>query len=93
MAGSVSLGDFMGPKGWKAVGNKLVDQVVSSIKVVDKPASDTLTTAPPDTTEKQVTLEIVQGSLFDEPATEKPAPPKKDNAGKKFKAGDVIDFD
>jgi topoisomerase IV subunit A len=93
MTGSVSLGDFMGPKGWKAVGNKLVDQVVSSIKIVDKPASDTLTTAPPDTTEKQVTLEIVQGSLFDEPAIEKPAPPKKDNAGKKFKAGDVIDFD
>ncbi|MCB9353225.1 MAG: DNA gyrase/topoisomerase IV subunit A [Saprospiraceae bacterium] len=88
MTGELDLGEFMDVKGWKAVGNKLSDQMLSGVKELD---SD------PRSKEQEATR---QASLFGEeaPQPEKKAPaPKKaapEPAEKKtYKTGDTIEFD
>jgi topoisomerase-4 subunit A len=39
MTGEVSIGDFMDPKGWKAVGNRLSDQMLGAVKEIDESES------------------------------------------------------
>lgn len=99
MPGEISLGDFMDVKGWKAVGNKLSDALLSSVREIEteiKPSSGT--EEPP-----------LQGDLFGtpEPATpahkgktpaaKDPAPtadnPAQEDVKKTYKAGDTIEFD
>jgi topoisomerase-4 subunit A len=88
MSGEISLGDFMDVKGWKAVGNKLSDVLLSDIQEVDG-------TAPEKPTAPSATEPVThQGTLFDTA----PEPPgvkeKKSNDTKEtYKAGDTIEFD
>jgi hypothetical protein len=39
MTGEVSIGDFMDLKGWKAVGNRLSDQMLGAVKEIDESES------------------------------------------------------
>jgi topoisomerase-4 subunit A len=86
MPGEVSLGDFMDVKGWKAVGNKLSDALLSSVKEVEglpgKPAA-------------AADEPLLQGNLFGEPEPIVEHKPKEKEEGSKktFKAGDTIEFD
>lgn len=77
MTGEVSLGDFMDLKGWKAVGNRLSDQLLGGIKEVE--------TAARSEEQKQ---ESQQASLFEAG----PAPSGEDKPTT-FKAGDTIEFE
>jgi topoisomerase IV subunit A len=84
MKGEVELGNFMDPKGYKAVGNKLSDVMLTSIKEVkseEKPVAKKTPTPPPPMAQ--------QPNLFDA-ATDEPDPKDK---GQKFSAGDTIEFD
>jgi topoisomerase IV subunit A len=83
MTGEMSLGDFMDVKGWKAVGNKLSDQLLSGVKeVAPEPAPKAATSGP------EAKVEVTQGSLFGD-TPEPPAPAKS----AKLKPGDTIEFD
>ncbi|MBL7783824.1 MAG: DNA gyrase/topoisomerase IV subunit A [Saprospiraceae bacterium] len=90
MTGEVSLGDFMEPKGWKAVGNRLSDQALGSVKEVDPTASKLSKSAKEK--EEPAAAAPQQVNLFGE--VETPEPPHE-KGGKKdtFKAGDTIEFD
>jgi topoisomerase IV subunit A len=81
MKGEVELGTFMDLKGYKAVGNKLSDMMLTSIKEVisekEKPAKKA--TPPPQTT--------AQPDLFGA------APAPEEPKGKKYSAGDTIEFE
>jgi topoisomerase IV subunit A len=85
MTGEITLGDFMEPKGWKAVGNKLSDQPLSAVKeVTAPPVVPAAPTAPAKASEP-----AQQGSLFGDET----APTAAAKANGKFKAGDTIEFD
>lgn len=89
MSGEISLGDFMDVKGWKAVGNKLSDVLLSDIQEVDD------TTASERPALPAATEPIAQqGTLFDA-TPEPPAVTDKKGSGTKetYKAGDTIEFD
>jgi hypothetical protein len=98
LSGEISLGDFMDVKGWKAVGNRLSDQILTGIKEVEA----TQATAGKEEPEA---ADLLQGNLFGEPepliaeprheqkATGANAAPKEAPAPDKFKAGDVIEFE
>lgn len=87
MTGEVSLGEFMDVKGWKAVGNRLSDQLLSGIKEVETPG-----TAPAPAAEHKSAPQ--QASLFGADAPEEAdAPPPEAGEKKTFKAGDTIEFD
>ncbi|MFN4255464.1 MAG: DNA gyrase/topoisomerase IV subunit A [Saprospiraceae bacterium] len=81
LAGEVSLGDFMDVKGWKAVGNRLSDQLLTSIKEVENQEVKPM----PAPAEVQVNL------FGEEEKLPAPAEPKK--PGDKLKTGDVVEFD
>ncbi len=89
MSGEISLGDFMDVKGWKAVGNKLSDILLSDIQEVDDTTASERP-APPAATEPIAQ----QGTLFDA-TPEPPAVTDKKGSGTKetYKAGDTIEFD
>ena len=103
MPGEISLGNFMDVKGWKAVGNRLSDSLLSSVKEVE--AGEAAAVLP---------HEPLQTNLFGEPepAAVEPAAKVKEqgvkNKGpeakgkeqkpaqepkKTYKAGDTIEFD
>ena len=84
MGGEVSLGDFMDVKGWKAVGNRLSDQVLTGVKEIELSESKLL-----PKTESQVQTDLFGAP--DVPAT--PAEKKPVADRKTFKAGDTIEFD
>ncbi|MBP6825381.1 MAG: DNA gyrase/topoisomerase IV subunit A [Saprospiraceae bacterium] len=92
MTGELALGEFMDPKGWKAVGNKLSDQLLSGVKELEAGA--------PVMTEKTADVHPPQqASLFEteeenrnDIPVEKPAV-KEEGDKKTFKAGDTIEFD
>ncbi len=86
LTGDVQLGTFMQPKGWKAVGNKLAEQLASNFKEIEPVAEKT-----------PLALEIVvpgtvQTDLFGAPASAE-KPKASENGKGKLKAGDVIEFD
>jgi topoisomerase-4 subunit A len=86
MTGEVSLGDFMDVKGWKAVGNKLSDALLSSVKEVESlPGKPAAAADEP----------LLQGNLFGEPepVVEHKSKTKEEGDKKTFKAGDTIEFD
>lgn len=91
MAGELALGDFMDVKGWKAIGNKLSDQLLVGVKELED--------APPKGVKKEEpAVAPQQASLFGEETgpTEPPAEEgtPTDAEGKKtYKAGDTIEFD
>ncbi len=101
MTGELTLGDFMDPKGWKVVGNKLSDQLLTGVKEVPNapaPAPVVPETPAPAAHEAQ------QTSLFGdlEPIEPKKKEPKKEEPkkdepkkpeGSTFKPGDTIEFD
>jgi topoisomerase-4 subunit A len=95
MTGEVSLGDFMDVKGWKAVGNRLSDQMLTAIKEIEVSESKLL----PKTEATPAPAAPIQTSLFDEtpPAPESKqvdAQASEEEPGKKtYKAGDTIEFD
>ena len=103
LTGEISLGDFMDVKGWKAVGNRLSDQMLTGIKEVEAAQ------AAAGKDEPEVT-DLLQGNLFGEPeplkaeprqdkkATGEQKPPtdpasNEDEGTEKYKAGDVIEFE
>ncbi|MBL7797728.1 MAG: DNA gyrase/topoisomerase IV subunit A [Saprospiraceae bacterium] len=90
MPGEVSLGDFMDVKGWKAVGNKLSDALLSSVKEVENKPGKTVAEMP-----AAEEAPILQGNLFGEPEPVVEHKPKAKEEGEKktFKAGDTIEFD
>jgi len=90
MTGELSLGDFMDVKGWKAVGNKLSDQLLGGVKEIEAVASATAKST--DAHAPQ------QASLFGEDTNGSDIPAEKpdleDAADKKtYKTGDTIEFD
>ena len=102
MTGELTLGDFMDPKGWKAVGNKLSDQLLTGIKEIPNPVVEAAKPVAPEVAEVH---EAQQATLFGEmePVAPKKAEPKKHDTpkkegpkqpeGKTFKPGDMIEFD
>ena len=87
MSGEVNIGEFMDVKGWKAVGNRLSDQLLSGIKEVETPG----TTPAPAAEHKSAPQ---QASLFGADAPEETDAPTPEAGEKKtFKAGDTIEFD
>mgnify|MGYP000240466792 CR=1 FL=1 len=98
MTGEVSLGDFMDVKGWKAVGNRLSDQMLGGVKEIESAGKSAAAAVAGGS---QPEAPVQQVTLFgepDEPAVpaKKPAAPKehKEPKDKKtFKAGDTIEFD
>lgn len=104
MTGEVAIGDFMDVKGWKAVGNRLSDQLLGGIKEIEAGESRLLPKA--EALEPSIDSEVKtasipqQTSLFGEPeelpisAIEVPKVPEQDAPDKKtFRAGDTIEFD
>jgi topoisomerase-4 subunit A len=96
MTGEVSIGEFMDVKGWKAVGNRLSDQMLTAIKEIELSESKLL----PKTEPAPAATPAQQTSLFgDEPAvTPAPKPDDKPASGdtsdkKTYRAGDTIEFD
>ncbi len=97
MTGEVAISDFMEVKGWKAVGNRLSDQLLGGIKEIEVSESRILPKteeAPPPAAPAQ------QISLFGEPeeaaapvvkAPDVPAPESPDK--KTYRTGDTIEFD
>ena len=90
MPGEVSLGDFMDVKGWKAVGNRLSDNLLSSVKEVlpkeQKPKA------------KAETSQSAQPSLFAEESQgaddqQTTDTPEETEDKKTYRAGDTIEFD
>ncbi len=88
LAGEVSLGDFMDVKGWKAVGNRLSDQLLSAVKEVDNQEIKPM----PAPAEVQINLFGEPEPLPEKPASTNPPAPKKPS-GEKLHLGDVIEFD
>ncbi|MEZ4941711.1 MAG: DNA gyrase/topoisomerase IV subunit A [Saprospiraceae bacterium] len=89
MPGEIGLGDFMDVKGWKAVGNKLSDTLLSSVKEME-----------PD--EAPAAEDATQGSLFGEmPESPQPKakakkqakPATEEETRQRYKPGDTIEFD
>lgn len=93
MTGELPLGDFMDVKGWKAVGNKLSDQLLTNIREVTPEV--VAPAAAPAPTPDVPASPPQQTNLFGE--VETPAPPHhdtgKNKAPEKFRAGDTIEFD
>lgn len=90
MTGELSLGDFMDVKGWKAVGNKLGDQLLGGVKEIEETSGATA-----KSTDAHVPQ---QASLFGEDAGEADIPAEKPGTEdaadkKKYKTGDTIEFD
>lgn len=88
MTGEVKIADFMDVKGWKAVGNRLSDQMLSAVKELE-PAEKPMATI---AVEEEKTAPQ-QASLFDLPAAEAAAPEKQEEDKKTYRAGDTIEFD
>jgi topoisomerase-4 subunit A len=104
MTGEVALGDFMDVKGWKAVGNRLSDQMLGGVKEIEAGESRLLPKPPAEDPEHtpaaKATVTAQQASLFGEeeekpsPAIEAPKKPEPEAPDKKtFRAGDTIEFD
>ncbi|HAD14833.1 MAG TPA: DNA gyrase/topoisomerase IV subunit A [Saprospirales bacterium] len=94
MTGEVALGDFMDVKGWKAVGNRLSDQLLSNVKEIEPGESKILSRNEPPP--PAATAPAQQASLFGEdPAPEEPEAIQPPETGDKktYKAGDTIEFD
>ncbi|MCS7037222.1 MAG: DNA gyrase/topoisomerase IV subunit A [Saprospiraceae bacterium] len=94
MSGEISLGDFMDVKGWKAVGNKLSDVLLSDIQEVDsdavqKPAALVAT----EPTPQQGTLFDTQPNVTASGDKETSNNRKANNGKATYKAGDTIEFD
>jgi topoisomerase-4 subunit A len=95
MTGEISLGDFMDVKGWKALGNRLSDQILSGVKEIDASESRLLPKTDPTSAAIQVDLfgvpdvepEDTQDTI--EPNKEETKPTGKQT----FKPGDTFDFD
>lgn len=97
MGGELALGEFMDVKGWKAVGNRLSDQILSGVKEIEikeskllpkkeeEPATTLASTPAPTPPPTQ------QASLFDAPPEEKKDPTQEVKKG--YKPGDTIEFD
>jgi topoisomerase IV subunit A len=86
MTGDVHIADFIDVKGWKAVGNRLADHLVTQIKEIEPsttaaiPASSAITSSVEAVTTVAEaalpTADMVQGSLFDEPVVKPEKSPK-----------------
>ncbi|MBK7938883.1 MAG: DNA gyrase/topoisomerase IV subunit A [Lewinellaceae bacterium] len=93
MTGELALGDFMDVKGWKALGNKLSDQLLGGVKEIETGESKLGV--------KKEEPAPQQASLFGEPEkTEDPGEissedpePMEEPDKKTYKAGDTIEFD
>lgn len=83
MTGEVLLGDFMEPKGWKALGNRLSDQLLGAVKEVA--AGESKLARPPKSEPAAAPQQV---DLFGEVEE-----PEESVAKKTFKAGDTIQFD
>ena len=83
LSGEIRLGDFVDVKGWKAMGNKLSDTLLSDIQEINGAAlpADDVPSAEPLAR---------QTSLFEAPAE---ASPSAHREKKTYKAGDTLEFD
>ena len=99
MTGEISIGEFMDIKGWKAVGNRLSDQLLTGVKEIEVEASRLLPKAAETVAPKQVDLFGTQEEIEvkeHKDMKEKPKTAKDDKpVGEKktYKAGDTIEFD
>ncbi len=82
MTGEVSIGDFMEVKGWKAVGNRLSDQMLAAVKEIELNESRLLPKAEPAAPPPK------QTSLFGDDAT--PRTLRLDPADKKMYKADTM---
>lgn len=93
MPGEITLGDFMDVKGWKAVGNRLSDQLLTGIKEVTGPSEEVQALAPA----VSAVPEALQGSLFGVEEMDTITPKQEGTAAAKpstkLKPGDQLEFD
>jgi topoisomerase IV subunit A len=87
---SLVLSDFIDVKGWKALGNRLIENKILEIKelVTEQPPSEMKVEE--ETSAKVESKPPIQGDLFAPPQDPKPDGGKDND---KFKSGDVIEFD
>ncbi len=99
MTGEVAIGDFMDVKGWKAVGNRLSDQLLGGIKEIElseakllpKTEPSPAAAAPPPPQQTSLFGEVEEAP---NPAIEAPDSIKPEGTDKKiYRAGDTIEFD
>jgi topoisomerase-4 subunit A len=88
MPGEISLGDFMEPKGWKAVGNKLSDHLLSAVKLVEDAPKPKKKAPEPDAVQEQPSL-FGDADVEEKPKKEADKP----QDSKTYKPGDTIEFD
>jgi topoisomerase IV subunit A len=89
LTGEVSLGDFMEPKGWKAVGNRLSDQLLTGIKEIES-----VPLKLPQPADTQINLFGEEAPLPTKPIiVAKEEAPKPKPVSQKLKPGDTIEFD
>lgn len=83
LSGELNLAEFVEVKGWKAMGNKLSDQLLTSVKE----AAEEKTIVAPKTVAAAAPPPPMQGDLFGNPTSEIQNPKSE-----KLKPGDVIEF-
>ncbi len=89
MPGEIGLGDFMDVKGWKAVGNKLSDTLLSSVKEMapdEAPAAE-------DATQGSLFGEMPESTPPEAKVRKQPKPSTGEESRQSFKPGDTIEFD
>ncbi|MFZ1676000.1 MAG: DNA gyrase/topoisomerase IV subunit A, partial [Saprospiraceae bacterium] len=101
----VQPAEFIEVKGWRALGNKLVDKKLISIKdqSASEPAKDTSDDEDPDEGEEMKPTKAIQAELFKAPQKKDIKSKTPEKPGKKsgkngkgdgyLKAGDTIEFD
>ena len=85
----LNLADFIDVKGWKAMGNRLLDNKLSDIKEIVKTAEETDHNVTTPIVQSNDNKPPVQGDLFNSI----PEAETKNQDNNKFKSGDTIEFD
>lgn len=89
MPGEISLGDFMDVKGWKAVGNKLSDTLLSSVKEMEQEGAPSKESA----TQASLFGEVPESTQSKPKAKKQPKPAAEEEPRQSYKPGDTIEFD
>lgn len=95
------LAEFIDVKGWKALGNKLIEGKLLKVEKLNSPGDEKLPNKDPENSQIEDTTgelsdnkEIANIDVTDASTEHKPSSPTDaDTGGKAYKAGDTIEFD
>jgi topoisomerase-4 subunit A len=87
----IALADFIDVKGWKAMGNKVLDGRLTNVELLNTNSENEV--SDPNIIEKNAATNntSIQGSLFDQVMDD--STPKSSKGQDKYKSGDTIEFD